>query len=669
MDNTFKSQSEDCLFLDVYAPTNATSKSKLPVYFFIQGGGFVGNSNPNYNGTGLVEAGDHGLIVVNFNYRVGVYGFLTDGKDATPNNGLWDQVKALEWVQKHIAKFGGDPKHVVIGGDSAGAASVSYHLTRGGGRDYGLFVGAAAESVSFSTVQTTEESQYLYDGFAVRAGCATKDSLRCLRKKSTKELQEANVNVQPLPGAADPQLFAWNPVMDGDLITELPYDAYKKGHFVRVPMNKFLRDQFPALTLSDLQTIDSLYPNANDTCPDVGCRWRQVSDAYGQMRYMCPGLYISMQYLSRRTPSWAYRWNVEDPDQVAQGLGVPHTVELHAIFGPENTKGAPASYSSSNAHAVTVAQGYWCSFIRSLDPNKYRAKGSAEWTSRGRLVVNTGARRKWKISRLDCGVLRSHSLDRRRVRRQRGAELPAWYHRLVVVGIRQDREIDPEDFDEDISELNEADENSDCECFGEDAECEDEREERKRDLRDMKTRELAEKKSVRDLQISMEEEVRTAYKMMRQADVDSLPQLGQLTGKGFRLYSTEYVDHNYDPNQSFKYVEFYSLYDKSNDSLPEGATRPEELGKLQGHVYFHSELRCAEEVSNALLLDVRPQMKRRHTDLKTLFDRMSPKLKPLDRAFFLWAFDKHWECPERLEDILSTQPYWTIFVMLRCIVG
>lgn len=414
-DDTFKAQSEDCLFLDVYAPSNATTNSKLPVYFFIQGGGFVSNSNSNYNGSGLVAAGDHGLIVVTFNYRVGAYGFLTDGDRATPNNGLWDQVKALEWVHKHITKFGGDPKHVVIGGDSAGAASVSYHLTRGGGRNYGLFIGAAAESVSFSTVLTTKESQYLYDGFAVRAGCATKDSLQCLRSKSTKELQEANVNVQPLPGAQNPQLFAWNPVIDGDFITELPYDAYKKGHFVRVPvivgddtnggtsfapqdtttlpeMNTFLRDQFPLLTPSDLETIDALYPNANDTCPHVGCRWRQVSSAYGQMRYMCPGLYISQQYVSRRSPSWAYRWNVEDPAQIAQGLGVPHTVEVHAIFGPTNTKGAPASYNGSNAHAVAVAQGYWTSFIRTLNPNTHRAPGSAAWTSRGRLVVNTGGR-------------------------------------------------------------------------------------------------------------------------------------------------------------------------------------------------------------------------------------------------------------------------------------
>lgn len=65
---------EDCLFINVFAPSNASSDSGLPVYFFIQGGGFNTNSNPNYNGSGLIMAGDMDLVVVNFNYRVGPYG-------------------------------------------------------------------------------------------------------------------------------------------------------------------------------------------------------------------------------------------------------------------------------------------------------------------------------------------------------------------------------------------------------------------------------------------------------------------------------------------------------------------------------------------------------------------------------------------------------------------
>lgn len=103
-----KGSSEDCLFLNVYAPTDATVNDRnLPVYFFIQGGGFASLSNPNYNGSGLVQASGNNIIVVTFNYRVGPYGFLASKEvesGASLNNGLKDQRKALEWVKRHISK-------------------------------------------------------------------------------------------------------------------------------------------------------------------------------------------------------------------------------------------------------------------------------------------------------------------------------------------------------------------------------------------------------------------------------------------------------------------------------------------------------------------------------------------------------------------------------------
>lgn len=100
--------SEDCLFLDVYSPYRAGNHSKLlPVFVWIQGGGFNQNSNPNYNGTGLIQASGMAIVVVTFNYRVGPYGFLSGREilqDGSVNNGLKDQIKVLEWVQKHIHK-------------------------------------------------------------------------------------------------------------------------------------------------------------------------------------------------------------------------------------------------------------------------------------------------------------------------------------------------------------------------------------------------------------------------------------------------------------------------------------------------------------------------------------------------------------------------------------
>ncbi len=92
---------EDCLFLAVYAPRNATEGAKLPIMLFIQGGGFSSNSNGNFNGTGLVEASGMSMVVVRINYRVGILGFIggsvvnADTKGAVPNNGLNDSMYVL----------------------------------------------------------------------------------------------------------------------------------------------------------------------------------------------------------------------------------------------------------------------------------------------------------------------------------------------------------------------------------------------------------------------------------------------------------------------------------------------------------------------------------------------------------------------------------------------
>ncbi|KAK8132655.1 hypothetical protein PG999_000828 [Apiospora kogelbergensis] len=424
---TDPSTSEDCLFIDVFAPINANALSRLPVFFFIQGGGFNANSNRNLDGQGLIKASNHSIVVVTFNYRVGPYGFITDGDRITPNNGLLDQRKALQWVQSNIAQFGGNPRHVVLGGASAGAASISLQLAAYGGRDFGLFHGAAAESISFATVLTVEQSQYQYDNFTRRLGCAHGNnwnftsSLACLRSKSAAELQTQNHNI-PYPGASGPPLFMWNPVVDGDLLRDVTYSSFAQGKFVKVPMligddtnggtiftpkttstlrqsDEFLHNQFPYLRHDQLSTINTLYPNKNSSlCPGAGCYWRQVSNAYGDMRYTCPGLFISSQVALRGVKgSWNYRYDVRDPDQVRSGLGVPHVVEVNAIFGPQNVDGSPPrSYlpGGINAQVVPVIQGYWTSFIRSLDPNKHKHPSSARWdpwteTGQRRLLFQT----------------------------------------------------------------------------------------------------------------------------------------------------------------------------------------------------------------------------------------------------------------------------------------
>ena len=177
-------------------------------------------------------------------------------------------------------------------------------------------------------------------------------------------------------------------------------DSFQRGMYVKVPTiwgddtnegtiftprnitnrsqaNDFLRDQFPALTDSQLDRYGFLY-NFNATVGDV--YWHHASKAYGETRYICPGIQLSDNMAKTGQPNvWNYRYNVKDPAQIAQGLGVPHTVEVSAIWGPEYVAG-PASYMTTNKNIVPVIQGYWLSFIRTYDPNTLRYPGTPEWT-------------------------------------------------------------------------------------------------------------------------------------------------------------------------------------------------------------------------------------------------------------------------------------------------
>lgn len=96
---------EDCLFLDIFTPSNATPNSKLPVWFFIQGGGYGGDTDQNFNGTEVVSKSNSSMVFVQINYRVGAFGFLASEKireNGDLNVGLLDQHKALQWTKKYI---------------------------------------------------------------------------------------------------------------------------------------------------------------------------------------------------------------------------------------------------------------------------------------------------------------------------------------------------------------------------------------------------------------------------------------------------------------------------------------------------------------------------------------------------------------------------------------
>ncbi|KAL2061501.1 hypothetical protein VTL71DRAFT_6878 [Oculimacula yallundae] len=392
------SKSEDCLFLDVYAPTN--SSGSHPVFVFFQGGGFNSNSNSNMNANKLINGGDHDIVVVTFNYRVGPYGFLSSKEvqaDGDLNNGLLDQRKVLQWVQTNIEQFGGNPNHVTIGGASAGGASVDLHMSAYNGRDDNLFHAAAAESQSFGNQLTISESQYQYDGLVKRVNCSTStNTLKCLRDTPIQILAANNIDIPAPGGTGRKGIFMWSPVIDGNFTTNYTYNLFSEGKYVKIPsifgdstnegtvftpakinttaeMHGFLKDNFPKLTEDQLARIDELYPKG-EQFPGKGSYWRTAADVYGEMRYNCPGIYISKAIAGKGEQSWNFRWNVLSPSNAVSGLGVAHAVTTGSIWG---ISGAP-----DNALTPTI-QAYWTSFIRSKDPNTYKLAGAPKWETFG----------------------------------------------------------------------------------------------------------------------------------------------------------------------------------------------------------------------------------------------------------------------------------------------
>ncbi|EEA22238.1 triacylglycerol lipase, putative [Talaromyces marneffei ATCC 18224] len=425
---TPNNQSEDCLYVDVYAPTNATNSTPLPVFVWIQGGGFNGLANANYDGTGLIEASEFNIVVVTFNYRVGPYGFLASREveqSGSLNNGLKDMIKLLQWVHKYIAQFGGDPTHVTIGGDSAGAGAITLLLSAYGGSNQldGLFHAAVAESQSFGPQLTVSESQFQFDNLTERTGCAdSMHPLKCLRNLDINALQKENKEI-PYPSGVLSPLYPYGPTIDNNLVSNYTISLFGEGKFMKIPVifgddtnegtvftphntstvaraDEFLSDNFPFLNETELSTINSMYMSSPDdpVYSGAGKYWQGVSNAYGEMRYICPGIYLTTAYnndSTTRNTIWNYHYAVLDSTANSTGYGTRHTIEVNAIWGPDyvGSSSAPKSYSTTNENIVPLMQGYWTSFIRSYNPNTYRAAGAPEWKVWGdggeRLFIRT----------------------------------------------------------------------------------------------------------------------------------------------------------------------------------------------------------------------------------------------------------------------------------------
>lgn len=376
--NNSRQASEDCLYLNVYTAAK-TAKEHRPVMVWIHGGALTGGAGSIYDGEALAKKG---VVVVTVNYRLGVFGFFAhpeltkeSDRNASGNYGLLDQVAALEWVQKNIAAFGGDPKRVTIFGESAGSWSVNYLMASPLAR--GLFHRVIGESGGeFAPARKLADLEQA--GTKLAAG----NSIAELRAKSADDVQKmggfqtaANVDGWFLPQdvyttfstgkQSDVPLLIGSNSDEGTMFTppnvKLATFRETAGKRYGAEADAFLKI-YPANT--DEEAWDAQAASMRDQVFGWEMRtWARMQTKTGKSK-------VYMYYFSRVPPG---------KNRVK---GAYHGSEIAYVFG--NLKIAPFAGSSDEPrpwqeqdHKLSEAMSsYWVNFASTGDPN---GKGLPKW--------------------------------------------------------------------------------------------------------------------------------------------------------------------------------------------------------------------------------------------------------------------------------------------------
>lgn len=377
--------SEDCLYLNVWAPTEAKPASKLPVIVWIYGGGFAQGSAtaPVTDGSKLAA---RGAVIVSFNYRVGRFGFFAhpalsrEGGDAAIGNyGFMDQIAALRWVQRNIAAFGGNPGNVTIWGESAGGESVNYLMLAEPAR--GLFHKAYSQSGGGRTPWPTLAVDHPGRPSAESAGRKFAERMK---------LKDANAEaLRALP--ADKVLGGVNmmsnedgsysgPMIDGKLIVGPVAPAFSAGRQARVPYingsnsnelgflpsfflhgaSKKMAEQFKF----DTAKLVAAY-GSQDAFED-----RFASDA----TFVEPSRYLAAAAAASGQPVYLFRFAYVAEANRKPGRGAAHATDVPYAFG--NLRETGDSVSDADR---TAAQRYGDSLVAFARTGVPKA-GDSAWT-------------------------------------------------------------------------------------------------------------------------------------------------------------------------------------------------------------------------------------------------------------------------------------------------
>lgn len=369
--------SEDCLYLNIWAPTE--TQGKLPVLVWIYGGGFTnGNaSTPLYSGERLAQKG---VIVVTVAYRAGAFGFLAHpdlSRESTHgssgNYGIMDQIAALQWVRRNIAAFGGDPGRITIAGQSAGAMSVSILMASPAAK--GLFQRAIGQSGAFF------EPVQIAPGFvlknAEREGRVFASSLGASSIADLRRLPAQTILNGRLPSGA-------HPIVEPLVLPRPPFDVFSAGQQADVPVligvnaeegRAFLDGQtIKASTFAaDIKArfgelpppLLAPYPFGND----AEARRARI-DFETDLRFGWGMWAWARLHAAKGKAVYSYRFTHQPPyppQSPYRDWGAGHFAELWYVFDRLET--TPWAWRESDRRLAATITDYWTNFVKSGTPN------------------------------------------------------------------------------------------------------------------------------------------------------------------------------------------------------------------------------------------------------------------------------------------------------------
>ncbi|KAH7084970.1 Alpha/Beta hydrolase protein [Paraphoma chrysanthemicola] len=412
-------ESEDCLTVNVFRQARHNTSVALPVAIYIHGGAYNRGNAAMHDTASMVGWSESPFIAVSFNYRIGALGFLPSKLSAAEgalNLGLKDQICLFEWVEENIKYFGGDKDNVTLVGLSAGAHSIGHHILdyeEGKAPKFNRVIiesGAATSRAVRNPDAEIHEMQF--KDFLKEVDCPPSlpesEIFSYLRKLPTSAIAKAQTSVFQ---KYNPSLrWAFQPVIDNEIIRGRPIDVWRAGKWHNVPImtgfqgnegslyvNKkmstsaefldFWKTLLPQLSDEDVQTIHRLYPDPNEVPESyyketrlehgVGAMYKRIEAAYAQYAYVAP-IRQTAFFASEKVPVYLYHWAMRR--SIVNGAAHADNM-YYEVRDP-----AFHAVSKSQDELSGILHAYVTSFITTGSPNglegTYRTR--PEWKSYNR---------------------------------------------------------------------------------------------------------------------------------------------------------------------------------------------------------------------------------------------------------------------------------------------